>query len=758
MSSLQRSWAWRTDDFVLDHEHGRQPSLCLDSNGDARVAWLHDTEVLRGGRRQVEVRCAEVAGNEATVRTQATSREPVLQPRAVWTSHGLETFVLAASKGRRAVCVPGRMEKWHAVFEAERDVLSFDVAANGDGPLAFAYQTRLGRGFQVHLKIGLEGRPFEVGSPNASKWRPLLIPSHEGRFWVAWEAFHAGQFRVFARQVFPDGGLGPVLAVPTDDRFGLDAAGDVDRYGHLWLACRSAEPWGVESHFLNADAKLLLSCIATDRVLSTFAIPIPEDPDHVKLPASPTVLCHHDGSVSVFFRWFRNAIPNDWGWDINQTTLRDGEWSDVVKVTTSIGNSDERVCVAGLDDRLWLAYQTCVYDGHRDPSHAASIRLKRLNQPELASRLRGKTEQAATQVTVISAKVSACRPLGEPRAGAVLLGNTELSPFWGDLHRHTNLSKCISENDGTFGDHYRWAIETAALDFYAVTDHYSYINADDWAECVRAAEVYNADGLFTALIGYEWHHQGHANLYFADETTAGRVWRDHAGLRTFEELYAAFDRDHLRRKVMAIRHYHADAMLASAQSFAHSVNRDYESAAEVIQTRGVSPKAYEWLLSHGCRLGCVGASDHSRPGHSGTANPYVYAAALTGIFAENLSRDSVLDAIRRRRTFATNGKKMAVWLSIDDIFMGGEGVVSQEPAVAVHADATTTIDHVEVIRDGQTLSDRAESGESVEFVFTDDDVPPGDHYYYVKVRQKPDDVHKYPGIAWSSPVWVTVEG
>ena len=758
MSSLQRSWPWRTDDFVLDHEHVRQPSLCLDPSGGARVVWLRDTEMLRGGKRQAEVRCAEVDGNEATVRTHATSRDPLLRPRAVWTPHGLETFVLAVSKGRRAVCVPGRMEKWRPAFEADEDIISFDAAANEDGRLAFAYQARLGRGFQVYLVVGQEGRPFEVGSPNVSKWRPIILPCQAGRFWIAWEAFHAGQFRVFARQVFPDSGLGPVLAVPTDDRFGLDAAGDVDQFGHLWLACRSAESWGVESHFLNADAKILLSCIAPDRVISTFELPIPEDPDGVKLPASPTVLCHQDGGVSVFFRWFRNAILNDWGWDVNQITLRDGEWSDVVKVAASIGNSDEPAATVEHDRQLWLAYQTCLYDGHRDPAHDASIRLKRLIQPEVESRLKGKIEQAATQVTVISAKVSTCRPLGEPRAGSVLLGNTELSPFWGDLHRHTNLSKCLSENDGTFHDHYRWAIETAALDFYAVTDHYSYINADDWAECVRLAELYNAAGLFTTLIGYEWHHQGHANFYFADEATAAQVWSDHAGLRTFEELYSAFDRDEMRRKAMAIRHYHADGLLASAQSFWQSVNRDYESVAEIIQTRGCSPGAYEWLLSHGCRLGCVGASDHSRSPKSGRAGPYVYAAALTGVFAESLSRDSVLDAIRRRRTFATNGKKMAVWLSIDDIFMGGEGVVSQEPAIAIHADATTAIDRIEVIRDGHTISAQEESGESVECVFTDDDVPVGDHYYYVKVRQKPDTVHGYPGIAWSSPVWVTIEG
>jgi len=758
MSNLLRSWPWRVDDFALGHGHVREPSLCLDPDGQAHVVWLEDGEESHGGVRVSQVRHAEVIGNETETRTLSTNREPMMKPRAIWTPRGLETFVLARYNGRWSVSRPRRSEKWAPVFRTDEDVVGFDVAACEDRRLGFAYQAKLGRVFQIYLRLGDIGQPTEVGSSNVSKWNPLIVPGPGARFWIAWEAFHAGQFRVFSRPVFPDGGLGPVLAVPTDDRYGLDAAADVDHAGHLWLACRCCEPWGMSHHFLNADAKILLCCVGTDRILSTFEVPIPEDPANVRLPASPTVLCHDDGSVSVFFRWFRNAIDNDWGWDLNQITLRDGEWSNVLKVATTIGHSDERAGVVEQGEQLWVAYQSCAYDGHRDPPHDATVRLKRVNQPEIARRLKGTTEQAATQITPTSTEVALLRPLGDTRGESVVLGNAELNPFWGDLHRHTNLSKCLSENDGTFHDHFRWAIEAAALDFYAVTDHYSYISTDDWAECVRWADVYNAPGAFTTLIGYEWHHQGHANFYFLDEETAFSVWSEHAGLRTYDELYAAFDNASLRRKVMAIRHYHADGLLATAQSFWGSVNRNYEAVAETIQTRGCSPQSYECLLSNGCRLGSIGSSDHSRPPDSPMGGPYIYAAALTGLFAENLSRASLFDAIRRRRTFATNGKKMAVWLSVDDVFMGGEGFVGQEPVISVHADGTTNIDRVEVIRDGQTISGREESGESVEFVFVDEDVEPGDHYYYVKVRQQPDDVHKYAGVAWSSPVWVRIEG
>ena len=758
MSSLPRSWPWRVDDFTLEAGPARQPAMCLDPGGRAHLVWLRAGDAAKSGQRLTEMRTAVVSGNDAVAHTSAVCRDPLLHPRAVWTNRGLETFALTRYAGRWIIGQPRRAERWYPAFATDMDVLGFDVAPGPQGEPAFVYQARQGRQFQVYVRLGYNRPSMEVGTGDSSRWRPCILAAPGGRFWVMWEAFASGQFRVVCRPIFPDGGMGPVMAVPAEDQFALDAAGDVDRLGHLWIVCRRTDPWGRDSHFLNPDATIILSCVGTDRVLSTFRVPIPPDPKGVKLPATPTVVCHEAGGVSVFFRWFRDAIPNDWGWDLNQIALQDGEWSDIVKVTADVGHCDERAVAAERDGVLRIAYEKCSYDGYRDPPHDRAIRLKRLRLDEVHSRLRPHTEQAATLMVLSGARFHAVAPLGESRAAAVVLGKTELTPLWGDLHRHTNLSKCLSENDGTLQDHYRWAIEAAGLDFYAVADHYSYIDGEDWAEILRMAELYNAPGVFTTFPAYEWHHEGHANFYFADAQAAEQVWAQIAGERSLGRIYAALDEAGLRRRVMVIRHYHGDAMLGSAQRYWQSVNRDYESAVEVAQTRGFSPQSYEWLLSHGRRLGAVGASDHSRRPEPGVHAPMVYAAAITGLFSESLSRSAVFDAIRRRRTFATNGKRMALWFSVDDIFMGGEGIVSASPKLTIHADATTTLESVEVIRDGEVLVERAASEESVDLVLDDPNLAPGEHYYYVKVRQAPDRVHEYPGMAWSSPVWVSVHG
>ena len=43
--------------------------------------------------------------------------------------------------------------------------------------------------------------------------------------------------------------------------------------------------------------------------------------------------------------------------------------------------------------------------------------------------------------------------------------------FYGDLHRHTDLSDCFTYYDGSIDDAYRYAIDVAPLDFLGITDH-----------------------------------------------------------------------------------------------------------------------------------------------------------------------------------------------------------------------------------------------------------------------------------------------
>ena len=157
-------------------------------------------------------------------------------------------------------------------------------------------------------------------------------------------------------------------------------------------------------------------------------------------------------------------------------------------------------------------------------------------------------------------------------------------------------------------------------------------------------------------------------------------------------------------------------------------------------------------LNAGGVFGFLGCSDSHRflPGLSG---------ALTGVYAEDLTHDSLMDALRRRRCFATTGQKTALDFRVGGIFMGSEGSVHNAPKVRWRIHPFGKLESATILRDGcGVYKTRSESG-----VWLDDDAAPGRHWYVLEVkeygqqRRYPHNVAAAWGkYAWSSPACVTI--
>jgi hypothetical protein len=93
--------------------------------------------------------------------------------------------------------------------------------------------------------------------------------------------------------------------------------------------------------------------------------------------------------------------------------------------------------------------------------------------------------------------------------------------LFGDLHRHTHLSRCGSSLDGTFLDAVRYARGPGALDFMAVTDHYQHLQPWSFWRLVRDAERWSAPGSLVVFPGIESMERGrgHQNLIWATAAT-----------------------------------------------------------------------------------------------------------------------------------------------------------------------------------------------------------------------------------------------
>jgi hypothetical protein len=126
----------------------------------------------------------------------------------------------------------------------------------------------------------------------------------------------------------------------------------------------------------------------------------------------------------------------------------------------------------------------------------------------------------------------------------------------------------------------------------------------------------------------------------------------------------------------------------------------------------------------------------------------------------------VLDAVRNRRVFATNGSRIAVQSWANGSLMGSETQVEAGGDVEIRltAEGTRPIVKATLICDGREIGSFDGNGTTrLSVVHKDQNITEGTHWYYWRISQEGESPH-YPGnvavarghMAWSSPHWVIV--
>jgi hypothetical protein len=142
----------------------------------------------------------------------------------------------------------------------------------------------------------------------------------------------------------------------------------------------------------------------------------------------------------------------------------------------------------------------------------------------------------------------------------------------------------------------------------------------------------------------------------------------------------------------------------------------------------------------GYKLGVQASSDH-------VSTHLSYACVI----AENASREALVDAMRRRRTYAaTSNILMDYRLTVDGktFLQGDETEARSMPELTAKINGTAPLKSVVVVRDQETVFSQSPSGVAYDLRYRENALPRGTHYYYVRVEQQDGNV------AWSSPVWV----
>ncbi len=314
---------------------------------------------------------------------------------------------------------------------------------------------------------------------------------------------------------------------------------------------------------------------------------------------------------------------------------------------------------------------------------------------------------------------------------------------WGDLHGHSQFS----DGSGSPEDYFWYARDVAALDVVSLTDHDHWgvrfldQTPEMWRAIREAAERFHDPGRFVTVLGYEWTSwiHGHRHVLYFDESGGEVLSSVDEAYETPARLWKALEGE----DALTVAHHSAGGPVSTNWTFVPDPR--IEPVTEVVSVHGASEAAdaptpiyspvagnfVRDVLDRGMQFGFIGSGD-GHDGHPGLAHLGAPSGGLAAIFTEDLTRSGVLEALRNRSVYATNGPRiwLRVWLT--------EGL---RFSVA----GTAPIDRADIIRRGRPiLSLRGEGRMEWSETIPLEPLGPGD-YVYVRVVQQDG------GAAWSSP-------
>ena len=356
-------------------------------------------------------------------------------------------------------------------------------------------------------------------------------------------------------------------------------------------------------------------------------------------------------------------------------------------------------------------------------------------------------------------RVRARGPVGlEAESNPLVVAPDIARVFWGDLHGHSNFS----DGTGTPEDYFRYARDVAALDVVALTDHDHWgmlfldAHPEMWETIRTETKRFHQPGRFVTLLGYEWTSwlHGHRHvLYFGD---------DGALLSSLDPDYESPARlwEGLRgQPALTFAHHSAGGPVATNWSI--PPDPELEPVTEVVSVHGVSEALdsphviysavagnfVRDVLDRGITLGFIGSGD-SHDGHPGLAQIGAPTGGLAAFFAAELTRESILSALRARQVYATSGPRILLRARLGVHPMGSRIPSSSVEPLVVTVVSPGALDRVEIIRSGALVDAvPGEGSRDLTFERSIHDLRAGE-YLYLRVIQQ--DL----GIAWSSPFFI----
>jgi hypothetical protein len=346
----------------------------------------------------------------------------------------------------------------------------------------------------------------------------------------------------------------------------------------------------------------------------------------------------------------------------------------------------------------------------------------------------------------------------------VQANGTSYKIYRGDLHRHTEIS-LDGAGDGTLWDAYRYAMDAAGLDFVVVTDHQSGDQPYPWWRIQKSADMFDVPGFFTGVYGTERsvsYPNGHRNLLFTkrgvpilDISREEQQGKLNSGpiLYPFLKKYNGISSPHSPTTGMGTDWRDNDpAVDPIVELWEGSRTSAEHEGAPLAPTEkktelwagGYKPLGFVWnAWAKGYKLGVQASSDHASTHLS-----------YTGVIAVNGSREAIVEAMRKRHTYAaTRNILLDYRMKVGEkTYIQGDELMSERlPEIKAHIVGAGPLKTVVVVRDNQYIYSTEPQGDTFDLTYSERSLTPGLHYYYVRVEQKD------RNMGWSSPIWIQYE-
>jgi len=292
--------------------------------------------------------------------------------------------------------------------------------------------------------------------------------------------------------------------------------------------------------------------------------------------------------------------------------------------------------------------------------------------------------------------------------------------YWGDLHYHT----AVGYAQGSL----RRSLEIARehLDFVAHTGHsqwpdmptmpqdrhMKWVNGFEvmkkaWPEVVALTEEFYQPGKLVTFLGYEWHHSHYGDYHLLYPSGQGEL--------AYHDEAAELQQHAKEAGAMLIPHHVAYARDWRGFNWEHfdpevsPVVEVFSEHGETLSDRTIFPmirhsnggistaNTVAYQLERGLRAGFTASTDD----HFGY--PGAWGEGLTGIWAEELTREALWEALWKRHCYAVTGDRIRLEFTLNDAPMGSEIPLAGRRNININVEAPDELDVIEVIKNGHVI-------------------------------------------------------